>query len=165
MVSISRRIMLSARKPTVRLYLRELKNMALYEPRIDSIDPGHERDGEVPVSASGRVWGKSWSGEFPVVFDRDGGLFCELPIWPLSRIANSYRLREVTGGTVLTHEEGYGIPMILAPIIFLLKGWLARGMEKKLWCIKEGAERLERQIQLRAIESQGVILPAQAESD
>ena len=152
-------MMLSARRETVSLYLRELKNMPLYESKVDALDAGLLGDGEILVTASGSLGFKTWKGEFPVVFGMDGGFYCQLPIGPLSSLGLSYEVREVTGGTVITHEERYDLPLLLMPMLFLLKRFIARAMEKKLWAIKEGAERLERQLDLRALEAQSFRMP------
>lgn len=155
--------MLSARKETVGLYLRELKNMPAYESKVDTVDSGELGDGEVRVTAGGNLGFKTWNAEFAVVFNRDGGYHCDIPIAPLCTLGLSYDIREVTGGTVVEHEERYRVPILLMPVLFILKSFIARAMEKKLWAIKEGAEKLERLLYLRNIESQGVRIPSKSE--
>ncbi len=148
MLRLSRRIMVSAPKETVALYLRDLRRMADYERKVDRVELG-----EGGVEASGRFLGLRWSGAFRVEATRDGGYRGELVRGPLGQMSWGFHLRAVSGGTVLTHEEHYLFHWLFKPLVLLLRGRLRRAMELELAAIKEAAERLHRQIQIREIEA------------
>ena len=93
---------------------------------------------------------------FSVSFTRDGGFRSEMVKGPLRRVAGGFHLRPVSGGTLLTHDEQYLFPLPLRPLGFFLKRWIGRSIELELSAIKEGAERLNRQLQLRDIEAAGL---------
>lgn len=153
MLNLSRRILISAPKESVRLYLQDLKKMAEYEPKVDRIEASYPQAESGFVEASGRFLGLPWRGAFKVEFTADGGCKSEMVRGPLARMVWVFNLRPVSGGTVLTHEEHYLFPLPLRPLAYLLRGRIARRMDLELGAIKEGAERLHRRIQLREIEA------------
>ncbi|MBI4376795.1 MAG: SRPBCC family protein [Elusimicrobia bacterium] len=148
---LTRRILISAPKESVRLYLSDLKRIAEYEPKVRKVEVSGPSSGLVEVS--GRFLGFSWSGSFKALFTADGGYRAEMVQGPLPHVAGGYHLRPVHGGTVVTHEERYLLPWLFVPLRFLLSRWLGRTIERELGAIKEGAERLHRQTQLNQIES------------
>ena len=153
MISKSRRILISAPQDSVKLYLRELMNMATYEPRIESVQVLESQGEEARVAASGRFLVVPWSGEFDISFTRDGGYHCSMVSGPLRRMECVYHLRPVSGGTVLTHEEHYLFPVLLRPLAWAISSWLIRSIDLELGAIKEGAELLNRRIQLQRLQS------------
>jgi vacuolar-type H+-ATPase subunit D/Vma8 len=70
----------------------------------------------------------------------------------LPRLERRTVLRPVNGGTVLEHGDGYRIPFFLAPLKPLLQNALDAELETELHALKEGAEALNRRIQLERIE-------------
>lgn len=154
MLTVTRRIMISAPKESVRLYLRDLANMAEYEQKVDAVqDVSYPDEDSGLVDVRGRFFGLPWRGSFKMEFTRDGGFRSEMTRGPLKKMTGGFHLRAVTGGTVLTHDEHYHFPLAMRPLAYLAKGWLARTLDTELAVIKEGAERLHRQLQIRQIES------------
>ncbi len=154
MLTITSRITISAPKETVSRYLRELKNIPDYEPRIETAEVVSSSGEQSEVSAAGRFLGLAWKGNMKVTFTRDGGYQAESPLGSIARLEAAYRIHSVSGGTVLTHEEKFHFPFLIRPFMFVLQGAFLRAAEDELGFIKEGAELLARRLQLRDIEKQ-----------
>jgi hypothetical protein len=151
MLALSRQILISAPKDSVQLYLRDLKNMAEYEQKVERVDVAQEETGGF-VEVQGKFLGLPWRGAFKMEFTRDGGFRSEMVRGPLAKMVGGFHLRPVTGGTILTHDEQYHFPALLRPLTYLFRGWLTRSIDLELGVIKEGAERLHRRLQLQRIE-------------
>src|SRR3989339_1159477 len=152
MVKLKERILISAPRDTVRAYLQDIGNIPRYEKKAgtlavtDSDAKGH------CVAASGKFLGLPWRGQFRLEFTPDGGYRAHMTRGPLKAMTASYHLRPVPGGTLVTHEEHYHFPVLLKPVMLLVKDSLRQTLEKELRIIKEGAECLNRRLQLEAIE-------------
>lgn len=149
-LSAGRSVMVSAPRESIRIYLQDLKNVASYEEKVDSISVDGDK-----VSVSGRFLGLPWRGEFAVQFTSDGGYRAEMVSGSLKHMVCAYTLRSVSGGTIVTHEETYQFSLFARPIMRLFRGWLGHTMELELGVIKEEAERLNRRLQLQRIEALG----------
>ncbi|OGR89653.1 MAG: hypothetical protein A3J74_04530 [Elusimicrobia bacterium RIFCSPHIGHO2_02_FULL_57_9] len=151
MLNLSRRILISAPKESVRLYLRDLEKMAEYEQKLDKVDQVSYPDAQSGfVEVSGKFLGVPWRGAFKTEFTNDGGYHAEMVRGPLPMVRN-IRLRPVLGGTMVTHQEHYYFPRFLWPVAYMLRGRLERNVDKGLGVIKEGAERLHRRLQIEQI--------------
>ncbi len=154
MLTVTRKIMISAPKESVRLYLRDLKNMQDYEQKVAQVvDVSYPDENSGFAELEGRFFGLPWRGSFKMEFTRDGGFRSEMTKGPLKKATGGFHLRPVTGGTVVTHDEHYQFPFLMKPLAWAARGWLARSLELELGVIKEGAERLHRQLQIRQIET------------
>jgi len=153
MIAISRRILISASKESVRLYLRDLENMAQYEAKVDKVVVTYPDAESGFVEVTGKFIGLPWKGAFKMQFTRDGGFKSEMVRGPLRKMVGGFHLRPVSGGTVLTHDEQYHFSPLTKPLNFLFQKWIAKSMEHELHVIKEGAEALHRRLQLQQIES------------
>ncbi|MEK7390153.1 MAG: SRPBCC family protein [Elusimicrobiota bacterium] len=147
MLTVNRRILISAPHDSVRRFLGDLNQIAEYEPKVDSItvDPSGE------ATAAGRFWGMPWRGTFRFVFGRDGGYQGVMTSGPLRHMECRIALRPVNGGTLLDHDEEYVLPFFLRPCRTLIRRWLERTLETELDHIKEGAEALNRRLQLEIL--------------
>ena len=148
MLTVTRQILVSAPKESVKLYLGDLARMAEYEKKIEKV----ELNGSA-VDVQGRFLGLKWRGSMTPEITADGGYRGEMFAGPLSRMTLGYHLRAVPGGTIITHEEQYQFSLPLRPFAFAFRNWVTQSMDKELGVIKEGAEALNRQIQLKKIES------------
>jgi hypothetical protein len=155
MITITRQILISAPKESVQMYLRDLSNMAEYEQKVESVDATYPDPESGLVEVEGRFLGLPWKGAFKMEFTRDGGFRSEMIRGPLKRMVGGYHLRPVAGGTLLTHDEQYHFPMLIQPVMRFFRGWISRTIDLELSTIKEGAERLNRLIQLKNIEAIG----------
>ena len=153
MINFSRRILISAPKESVRLYLRDLENMARYEPKVSQVHVSYPDKETRMAEVAGRFIGLPWKGAFKMQFTKDGGFRSEMVRGPLKKMVGGFHLRPVDGGTVLTHDEQYHFSPVIMPLVYIFRGWISRSMERELQLIKEGAERLHRQLQLRQIDS------------
>ena len=153
MLNATRSVLVSAPRESVRLFLRDLSNLATYEQKVDKVQASYPGPDAGFYEASGRWAGIPWSGAFTVRFTKDGGFRSEMVRGPLKRVTGGFALRAVTGGTVVTHDEQYLLPWALRPLTPLLKRWLDRSIDLELREVKEGAERLSRRLQLREIET------------
>ncbi|MBI5209334.1 MAG: hypothetical protein HY927_05100 [Elusimicrobia bacterium] len=153
MIRVASHVLISAPKDRVSRYLRDLRHLPAYDKKFAEVSIGRHDVESADLSAFGAFLGFKWKGSFRVEFPKDGGFHCEVPFGRLGRMAASYCLRPVVGGTVLTHEEVFHTALFLRPLLLLGRSWLAQALEAELWVIKEGAERLDRQIKLKEIES------------
>ncbi|MHB2026940.1 MAG: SRPBCC family protein [Elusimicrobiota bacterium] len=153
MLTLIQRIMISAPKNSIRLYLRDLENLPRYSRRIAQVEIISQDDRKAVIAASGRFFAVPWKSSFEAAFNEDGGLVLSMSRGPFSEMISSYSLRPVSGGTILTHEENYRLPVLLRPLGILLRRFIAETMDLELRAVKEGAERLNRQIKLREIEA------------
>ncbi len=149
MLTVNRRILISAPHESVRRYLSDLDQIAAYEPKVDSISVSPAGDAQ----ASGRFLGIPWSGTFRFEFQRDGGYRGVMISGPLRKMECRVLLRPVNGGTVLEHDEEYELPLLMRPLRSLVRRWLDSTLETELDSIKEGAEALNRRLQLSTLES------------
>ncbi|MBI4060419.1 MAG: SRPBCC family protein [Elusimicrobia bacterium] len=149
MLNVNRRILISAPYESVRAYLRDLGEIARYEPKVDSIavSPAGES-----AEASGRFFGMPWRGTFRFEFAPDGGYRGVMLSGPLKRMECRVLLRPVNGGTILDHAEEYELPFFLKPFRPLVRRWLDQTLEAELDVIKERAEALNRRLQLQVLE-------------
>jgi hypothetical protein len=153
MLNVTRKIMISAPKESVRLYLRDLKNMQDYEQKVNRVvDVSYPNEESGLIDVEGKFFGLPWSGSFKMEFTRDGGFRSEMTRGPLNKVSGGFHLRSVAGGTVVTHDEQYHFPLYLKPLAWAARSWLGRSLELELGVIKEGAERLHRQLQIQQIE-------------
>lgn len=151
MLNVSRQILISAPRDSVQEYLRDLSQIADYEEKVDAVDLQPRDNGGV-VDATGRFLGLPWKGTFDVEYTRDGGYRGVMVSGPLKRMECRMTLRPVTGGTMLEHGEVYELPLFLRPVSSLVRRWLDSTLETELGFIKEGAEALNRRLQLRKLE-------------
>jgi hypothetical protein len=155
MLTVTKQILISAPKESVSRYLQDLGNMTEYATKIDKVDLSEPEPEGGLVEVQGRFMGLTWRGAFKMEFTRDGGFRGEMVRGPLRKMVGGYHLRTVTGGTVVTRDEQYQFSLPLRPLTFLAKRWIERSVELELGAVKEGAERLHRQIQLEQIEKAG----------
>ena len=151
MLNVTRRILVSAPRDSVQKYLRDLREIAKYEPKVDSIEVS-QADEESEAAVSGRFLGLPWSGTFRFEHTKDGGYRGVMVSGPLRKMECRVILRPVVGGTLVEHDEAYDIPFFLKPLKPLLRRWLDRTLESELDVIKEGAEALNRRLQLTGLD-------------
>src|SRR5690349_528838 len=117
MLTLSRRILVSAPKESVRLYLRDLGKMAEYEQKVERVDQVSYPDSASGfVEVSGKFLGVPWHGAFKTEFTEDGGYRAEMVRGPLPHLVRDIQLRSVLGGTMVTHQEHYNFPRFLWPL-------------------------------------------------
>jgi hypothetical protein len=150
MLTVTRRILVSAPRDSVKKYLSDLREIARYEPKVDAIDAGAEPDS---VQASGRFFGLPWHGSFRFEMTNDGGYRGVMVQGPLRSMECRFSLRPVIGGTLVVHDEVYDLPFVLRPLSPLIRRWLDHTLESELDAVKEGAEALNRQLQLQGLDS------------
>lgn len=149
MLSVSRRILVSAPRESVQKYLSDFREIAKYEPKVDAIEVGDE----AAASASGRFLGLPWRGTFRFERTKDGGYRGVMVSGPLRRMECRVVLRPVIGGTLVEHDEAYDFPFFLTPLKPLMRRWLDKTLECELDFIKEGAEALNRRLQLKSLDA------------
>lgn len=149
MLSVSRRILVSAPRESVQKYLSDLREIAKYEPKVDAIELGDESE----AAASGRFLGLPWRGTFRFERTKDGGYRGVMVSGPLRRMECRVVLRPVIGGTLVEHDEAYDFPFFLKPLKPLMRRWLDQTLESELDFIKEGAEALNRRLQLKSLDA------------
>lgn len=149
MMNVNRRILISAPYESVREYLSDLKEIAHYEPKVDSISLSPAGGAE----ASGRFFGMPWRGTFSFEFAPDGGYRGVMLSGPLKRMECRVLIRPVNGGTLLEHDEEYELPFFMRPLRPLVRRWLDHTLETELDVIKERAEALNRRLQLKFLEA------------
>jgi hypothetical protein len=154
MLTLSRKIMVSASRESVRTYLRELNHMTDYEQKVDSVRVTGPEGNAADIDVTGKFMGLPWKGTFSVSFTADGGYRSSMTRGPLKKMTGGFHLRPVAGGTIVTHDEQYQLPLPLRPLSPFIRRWIDRSMEVELRVIKEGAERLNRKLQLEDAESQ-----------
>ena len=152
MLTVSRRILVSAPRDSVQQYLSDLREIPKYEPKVDAIEVAEAPEG-VEAAASGRFLGLPWRGTFRVERTKDGGYRGVMVQGPLRRMESTIVLRPVIGGTLIEHDELYDFPFFLRPLKPLVRRWLDHTLEHELDSIKEGAEALNRRLQLQHLES------------
>jgi hypothetical protein len=150
MLSVSRRILVSAPRDSVQQYLSDLREIAKYEPKVDSISL---TDDAGEAQASGRFLGLPWRGTFKFEMTRDGGYHGVMTQGPLRKMESRIVLRPVIGGTLIEHDEVYDLPFFMRPLKPFVKRWLDHTLESELDFIKEGAEALNRRIQLQRLDA------------
>jgi hypothetical protein len=157
MLTQTKKLLVSAPAPVVSAYLKDISRMAEYEPKVQTCEPSYP-DGETAVAeASGRWFGLPWRGAFEMRFTHDGGFQSRMVRGPIAEMRGGFHVQRTNGGTIVTHTEAYGFPWFVRPLYPLLRSWLARTMVVELHIIKEGAERLHRQQQLREIDGQAAV--------
>ncbi len=150
MLSVSRRILVSAPRDSVRKYLSDLREIARYEPKVDAIEVASEGGA---ASATGRFLGLPWHGTFRFEMTNDGGYRGVMVTGPLRRMECRISLRPVIGGTVIEHDETYELPLLMRPLNSLIRRWLNSMLENELDSIKEGAEALNRRLHLQSLDA------------
>jgi hypothetical protein len=155
MLKVSRRILVSAPRDSVRSYLSDLNEIAKYEPKVSAIEvlPAAEGGEGQAVSASGRFFGLPWHGTFHFDMTQDGGYSGVMTRGPVRRMECRMILRPVIGGTQMEREETYDLPFFLRPFTSMVRRWLDKTLETELDFIKEGAEGLNRRLQLKRLDA------------
>ena len=153
MLSVTRRILVSAPRDSVRKYLSDLREIAKYEPKVNSIEVASS-DGvsAQEASAEGRFFGLPWRGTFRFEMTQDGGYHGVMVHGSLRRMECRMVLRPVIGGTALERVEIYELPLFLRPLTSFIRRWLDKTLESELDFIKEGAEALNRRLQLQRLD-------------
>jgi hypothetical protein len=154
MLSVTRRILVSAPRDSVQKYLSDLRQIAKYEPKVNSIEIAPQAEGASSQEAAieGRFFGLPWHGTFRFDMTMDGGYRGVMIQGPLRRMDCRIVLRPVVGGTVIEHDENYELPLFLRPLSSVVRRWLDKALETELDSIKEGAEGLNRQLQLKRLD-------------
>lgn len=156
MLTAKRQILVSAPKESVRRYLRDLKHLCEYAPKIDDVAVAQDDEQSGVVEVQGKFMALPWRGQFRVDFTQDGGYRREMVRGPLPKMVGGFHLRAVAGGTVITQDQQCQLPLPLRPLSFLWKRWLDAAMDRELHVIKEGAERLNRELQLQQLEKAAI---------
>lgn len=146
MIEATRKVLISAPKERVSEYLRDFSRLSEYEQKVDACLVSHSDPETAVAEVSGRYFGLPFKAAFRMTHTRDGGYSSELLRGPFKSGRAGYRLQAVTGGTVLTHDEQYHVPLAFKfkPLRRVMERWLGRTMDVELAVIKEGAERLHR---------------------
>lgn len=152
MLTVTRRILVSAPRDSVQRYLSDLQEIAKYEPKVDVIEVSGAEQGS-SASATGRFLGLPWRGTFRFEMTQDGGYRGVMVSGPLRRMECRMILRPVIGGTLVEHEEAYEFPLLMRPLKPLVRRWLDATLDNELGLIKEGAEALNRRLHLQALEA------------
>ena len=154
MLTVTRQILISAPKESVRLYLQDLSRLSEYEPKIDAVEvTGGEKGAS--FEAQGRFMAMPWRASFQVDFTRDGGYRSVMVRGPLKQMTGGFHLRPVSGGTIVTRDEQYQVPLPVKPLKPIFRSWITRSMDLQLAAVKEGAEKLNRRLQIEQLESIG----------
>ncbi|HXT01491.1 MAG TPA: SRPBCC family protein [Elusimicrobiota bacterium] len=155
MLNVSRRILVSAPRDSVQKYLSDLSEIAKYEPKVHSIEVSPAVEGQAAQDAAlaGRFFGLPWHGVFRFERTSDGGYRGSMVSGPLRRAEIRMALRPVIGGTSLEHQETYELPLYLRPLSALIRRWLDKTLESELDSVKEGAEGLNRRLQLQRLDA------------
>lgn len=155
MLNVSRRILVSAPRDSVQKYLSDLREIAKYEPKVHSIEVSPAVEGQTAQEAAvaGRFFGLPWHGVFRFERTSDGGYRGSMVSGPLRRAEIRMALRPVIGGTSLEHQEIYELPLYLRPLSSLIRRWLDKTLESELDSVKEGAELLNRRLQLQRLDA------------
>ncbi|MFI5363714.1 MAG: SRPBCC family protein [Elusimicrobiota bacterium] len=154
MLSVSRRILVSAPRDSVQKYVSDLREIVKYEPKVDAIEVAAPAQGAAgpEATASGRFFGLPWHGTFRFRMTPDGGYHAVMISGPVRRMECRMILRPVIGGTVIEHDETYDLPLLLRPLTSMIRKWLQHTLESELDLIKEGAEGLNRRLQLQRLD-------------
>ncbi|HAZ07918.1 MAG TPA: hypothetical protein DCZ01_05190 [Elusimicrobia bacterium] len=152
MLTVTRRILVSAPRDSVQLYLSDLQEIAKYEPKVDAIEVSGAEQGS-SASVTGRFLGLPWRGTFRFEMTKDGGYRGVMVSGPLRRMECRMILRPVIGGTLVEHEEAYELPLLMRPLKSLMRRWLDATLDNELGFIKEGAEALNRRLHLQGLEA------------
>ncbi|HEX4046697.1 MAG TPA: SRPBCC family protein [Elusimicrobiota bacterium] len=155
MLSVSRRILVSAPRDSVRSYLSDLREIARYEPKVSAIEVAPPAEGlaDREASVQGRFFGLPWHGTFRFETTQDGGYRGVMVRGPIRRMECRVILRSVIGGTLVEHDETYELPILMRPLNSLIRRWLDKTLESELGSIKEGAEGLNRRLQLQRLDA------------
>jgi len=156
MVTMKRQLLISAPKNSVQQYLRDLNRLSEYGPKLKEIAVSQTEEGSGVVEVQGKFMSMPWRGAFRVEFTQDGGYRREMVRGPLPKMAGAFHLRSVTGGTLITQEQQCQLPLPLRPLSFVWRRWLDAAMDRELHVIKEGAERLNRELQLKQLEKAAI---------
>ncbi len=156
MLTAKRQILISAPKESVRKYLRDLSRFSEYGPKLSDVAVSQSDDAGGVVDVQGHFMALPWHGSFKVEFAQDGGYRREMVRGPLPKMVGGFHLRSVTGGTLITQEQQCQLPLPLRPLSFLWRRWLDSAMDRELHVIKEGAERLNRELQLKQLENSAI---------
>jgi hypothetical protein len=152
MITITRRRLVSAPRDSIQAYLSDLKSLATYDPKIGSVQVTEAADG-LWVEATGRFMGLPWSGTLRFQLTKDGGYRGVLVQGPMKKAECWVSVRPVVGGTVVECGETYELPLILRPLSPLVRMWAKESMETRLDLVKEGAEALNRRLQLERLDA------------
>jgi hypothetical protein len=152
MLSVTRRILVSAPRDSVQKYLSDFREIAKYEPKVDSIQIAESSE-PAEASATGRFLGLPWRGTFRFERTKDGGYRGVMLSGPLRRMECRIVLRPVIGGTLIERDEAYDLPFFLKPLKPIVRRWLDHTLENELDFIKEGAEALNRRLQLKNLDA------------
>ncbi|MBI4371014.1 MAG: SRPBCC family protein [Elusimicrobia bacterium] len=153
MLTISRRLLVSAPAGVVRRYLGDLREIARYDPKVDAVELAAADEEPARAVLSGRFLGLPWRGVFRFEFGSDGGYRGAMLEGPLRRMEFRLSLRPVSGGTMLEHSESYKLSALLGPFQPFLRRRIAFLLETKLDAVKEGAEALNRRLHLQSLEA------------
>ncbi len=152
MIIVTRRILVSAPRDSVRAYLSDLKALPSYDPKIAAIEVTEASDG-LWAETSGRFMGLPWRGTIRFQLTKDGGYRGVLVQGPLKSAESWMSVRPVVGGTVVEHGETYELPLLLRPLSPLVRRWVDQSMDLQLGLVKEGAEALNRRLQLERLDA------------
>ena len=121
MLTVTRRILISAPRDSVKKYLSDLREIVRYEPKVDAIEPVAESDS---VLASGRFFGVPWHGSFRFEMTIDGGYRGIMVQGPLRSMECRFalRLHEALcrvghlGGSLCVAEPGIDLAQLIVRI-------------------------------------------------
>ncbi len=149
MMTIRRRVLVSASRDSVRSYLGDLGELVRYESKVSVVEP--ESCGQAHLS--GRFFGLPWNARFRFERAGDGGWRGVMISGPLRRMETTVSLRAVSGGTLVERADAYDLPWLLKPLSAALKPALGRALEAALGLVKERAEALHRRRQLQELDA------------
>ena len=152
MLTVSRRILVSAPRGSVQKYVSDLREIARYEPKVKAIEVVPAPEG-ASASASGRFLGLPWRGTFRFEMTQDGGYRGVMVSGPLRRMECRLALRPVAGGTLVERDEVYDLPFLMRPLKPIIRRWLDATLEHELDAIKEGAEAVNRRLHLQSLDA------------
>ena len=152
MITVTRRRLVSAPRASIQAYLSDLKALPAYDPKVGSVSVTEAADG-LWVEASGRFMGLPWRGTLRFQLTKDGGYRGVLVQGPMKSAECWVAVRPVVGGTVVERGESYELPLLLRPLSPLVRRWVDQAMETQLDLVKEGAEALNRRLQLERLDA------------
>lgn len=157
MLTVTRKILINAPSQYVSEYLRDIKRLQEYEPKVRACEVSYP-DGESAVAeVAGRFLGLPWRGVFEMRWTPDGGFQSRMVRGPLRHMRGGFHVQPVRRMSMVTHTEQYGFPVLIRPLYPAIKRWLETTMERELAIVKEGAERLYRQKQVAELDGQTTV--------
>lgn len=136
-MSVTAKMRLKAPLGQVLAVLWDLKNIAIYEPKIHAVSVQMTTETEGSYQTKGTFWGIPWEGSFDLKLNKNGFQAKMTKGFLAGYIKGGFHARQIDPETTeITHTEQCSFPLWMLPLVPFIRRSIFKGAFKEMKALK-----------------------------